>query len=298
MMFRGREIRQDHFIPCVHRSEKRKRRCCAIWDCKLHHCECIIGEHRNPVSARDCSECPDKRTAGQPEPVPEYTVSGQLAAITSLSPHPSRQARQQVCLQSWKDVGIRVVVINSRDEFKRLNWLGESVERIESDDTAGGYDRPVLRVNAIVNAGIETGGMFALLNSDIEIAGDVSPINRAMNSPDRLTIGVRQNHAVGAIKSTSIAETAGLDVFCMSPKLAETIPEMPLGIGKPGWDYWLPLHFRSIGVRFNWITQPLFFHEAHPRGWSVSDWDRGHDMIFEKYNQSIAGAFRQRLCEH
>jgi hypothetical protein len=136
-----------------------------------------------------------------------------------------------------------------------------------------------------------------LINSDIEVDGNASKLDEAIQNPDKLTIGVRYNHHPNK-KQRAVREPSGLDVFLMTPELAKTIPKAPFGIGKPVWDYWLPLHFRTVGVPFHWVDSPLFYHEKHRLGWSRHEWEIGRDFLNNQYGVKLgysSGEFRAGL---
>jgi len=298
MIFRGVEIKQDHFEPCIHRGAKRKIRCCGQWICRLHNTDCRLRRYDDAPNVLACNECDDKEV--EYHAIDRTTQSlGKLpvtlTAVTSLNPNPLRKDRQLKCLLSWLNVGIEVLAVNTSEEFDGMPWLNGIAEQFVSNETATAYDRPVQKVSSLIRAGMLTGRQFMLINSDIEINGDVSVLSSAIESQDRLTIGVRYNHQSGDGYESARRETAGLDVFVMTPEIAARIPSREFGIGKPAWDYWLPHQVRLNGVKFNWIQRPLFFHESHAVGWSASDWDRGHDLIMDHYGISIAGNFRSEL---
>ena len=203
------------------------------------------------------------------------------SAITSMNPNPLRAERQLLCIQSWLDAGLRVVVVNTADELSSMS-LPEGVHTVACDDLTTLYDRKTQLVSSLIRVGIETGGVFMLINSDIEINGDLSLLDEAMKHPDELTIGIRYNHQSWR-KDHPVLETSGLDVFIMTPEFAATLPAAPFGIGKPVWDYWIPHHFRSLGITFNWIRRRLFLHETHELGWSWQEWQQGADYIHQEY---------------
>lgn len=222
--------------------------------------------------------------------------AGRCCAITSLNPNPERRARQQRCLDSWRDIGLPIIAVNTAEEIDSLRRWHPFVEFRVSDSVSTEYDRPTQRIASLIDVGIAIGLQFMLINSDIEIRGDYELIETALSQPQSLTIGVRYNHYSLTTIDESQQEKYGLDAFLMSPELAATVPDMPFAIGKPVWDYWIPHHFRSLGCGFNWINTPFFFHESHPLGWSRSDWGLGADWMKEKYGVNVGDAdFRSLL---
>jgi hypothetical protein len=197
--------------------------------------------------------------------------AGRCVAVTSLSPNPERAARQSLCLQSWRDIGLEVITVDTES-------------------------KP--RIKALLDAGSATGLPFLLINADIEMYGDHKLIEAAIVHPEKLTIGIRYNHAPDAARGRSRKETAGLDAFLMTPEMAATVPDLPFTIGQPVWDYWLPYHFRSLGYAFHWIDSPLLFHATHEIQWSREDWVRGSAWLNDHYGVNLeygSTTFREGL---
>lgn len=227
---------------------------------------------------------------------------GKCIAITSLNPNPEKKERQRLCVQSWRNIGLEVIAVNTAAELARLDTgLSKLVHGHVSNTTPLEYKKPTQRISTIVKVGRQTGLPFLLINSDIEINGDPQVIIDALAEPEKLTIGVRYNHEPGQSIIAAEYEQWGLDCFLMTPDLAATVPNLPFGIGKPVWDYWLPHHFRSRGYRFHWIRRPFFFHERHPLGWSQTEWNLGARWMKEFYGLPLAQtsvAYRQTLNDH
>lgn len=220
---------------------------------------------------------------------------GKCVAITSLNPNPERWARQVKCLQSWLDIGLPVVVVNTMAELERMQ-LPSGVQSVCREILTTDYDRQTQLVSSLINVGIAIDLPFMLLNSDIEIQGRHEHITQALSNPDKLTIGVRWNYS-GKLQSAT-SEPWGLDCFLMTPAMAKTLPQMPFGIGKPVWDYWLPLHFRELGHAFNWIKEPFFYHEIHPIAWTQKEWLFGAETLRQQYGFSLfhdSATFRDSL---
>lgn len=229
--------------------------------------------------------------------VPVNYFAGRLVAVTSLNPNPARWDRQRKCLKSWVRHGLPVITVNTQDELDRLD-LPEGVRGVACENLTRHYDRPTQFVSSLTAVGRDAASPFMLINSDIEISGNVAVLDRALQHRDKLTIGVRHNHQVGQPLRTARFESSGLDVFLMTPDMGATVPEAPFGIGKPVWDYWMPQHFRSLGVQFHWIREPFFFHERHELGWSRSEWKVGCEYLGEMYDVHLgygSSEFRKSL---
>lgn len=238
---------------------------------------------------------PKKISIPMRAPTPGH-FAGKCVAITSLNPNPARWERQRLCLQSWIDFGLPVIAVNSRDELDAMS-LPAGVTGVVSEELTEGYDRKTQYVSTLIRVGKETGLPFMLINSDIEIAADHALLEKALGCSHKLTIGVRYNHE-SALRDQATREVSGLDVFLMTPDLAASVPHAPYGIGKPVWDYWLPQHFRSRGVEFHWINEPMFFHERHRLGWSRDEWQIGCEFLAAEYDVHLgygSSEFRKSL---
>lgn len=251
----------------------------------------------DPVAVRDAIDgdlaCEGAHNYGTPD---ANQFAGRLAAVTSLTPNPARLARQVHCIRSWQAWGIEVTAVNTAAEFAAIEGQPEGLRRVVCDSVALQYDRPTQYVHSLIGAGIERGLPFLLLNSDIEIYGNPSVLEAALQAPHSPMIGVRYNHAAGRHRYTGKIERWGLDCFVLTPTLAATIPFIPFGIGKPVWDYWLPYHFRQIGKTLSWARAPFFYHEEHALGWSDAEWQVGDSLMVDHYGVSVGSKrFRQDL---
>jgi len=225
--------------------------------------------------------------------------AGKLHAVTSLNPNPARQARQLKCLESLWNIGIPVIAVNTSEEFAAMSVAIKAlVIQHVSEDVTTEYDRPTQKIYTLMQVGRATGLPFMLINSDIEVYGDHSLIDAALDQPDKLTIGVRYNHVATQDREKAIVEQCGLDAFFMTPDMADTVPDLSFAIGKPVWDYWIPHHFKQLGYSFRWINTPLFFHEVHEVAWSQLEWDMGSEWLADHYGQTLeynSMAFRDSL---
>ena len=211
--------------------------------------------------------------------------SNRCVAITSLSPNPARAERQTRCLQSWRDIGLQVLAVNTAKEHESFtDALKAIVTPIVSDDLTTIFSRQTQRITALIDTGIATDISFLLINADIEMQGNHAAIEDALRVPDKLTIGVRYNYDAAASKRMAYREPDGLDAFLLTPEMASTIPrDSPCGIGKPFWDYWLPHHLRIEGYEFNWMSEPFLFHQNHKLQWSRSEWNRCGKWFANRY---------------
>ena len=205
-----------------------------------------------------------------------------IVAVTSIAPN--RFERQTVCLNSWKRFGLKIASIVERENVDLLRQDYPQVDFWFATD-----GRPKIRDMAMASAEF---GCVLLINSDIEIHGDQQIL---LNVIDRGVTGIRHNFVRHWWNGTR--ERWGIDVFSFTYHEAKSLPDLPLTIGQPVWDYWLLHHFRDADR--GWIADPLFFHRKHDLRWSRSDWERNAKVFSEHYAIPMdfdrSGEFRKQF---
>ena len=210
---------------------------------------------------------------------PQPPISG-LTAVTSLSLLPHHIKVQERCLQSWMDMGLRIVSGNSRDEIERLSSVYPYVEFVECRQSFA-YSRPTARIFDLMK--IDSGSIL-MINSDIEIHGSQSVLLDALDSKSNL-IGVRHNYDYGIFETK--AEQWGIDVFMLHEDQIATFPDLNFAIGHTMWDYWIPYHLQKINAKLQWMGDPFFFHKSHSIHWDKDAVSIGQQMIESHYGESI-----------
>jgi hypothetical protein len=201
-----------------------------------------------------------------------------FVAVTSLSILPKHLERQDVCLNSWKKFGLDIVALNSADDARQAAHY-KQVDWVITDRLSEKYPRPTVLIYDLARLSIKLGKPVLLINSDIEIYG---PQSRLKVQDKTLTVGIRHNYTDGLL--TAEREPWGLDAFIFTPEMAETLPDLQFGIGRPMWDYWIPLHFQRKGFHMDFVGEPFFYHKAHPVHWSHEDWCMGAEWVSLHYD--------------
>lgn len=219
-----------------------------------------------------------------------YEPITDFVAVTSLSPQPRDLKRQSRALKSWQRFGLTIVSVNNGLEVSRLRVLYPMVSNwIESpgDPQADGRQRiwDLARVANILNQPI------LLINSDIIIDGEQEDLTNHILG-DQAIVGIRNNVRNEQVRR----ERWGFDVFYLTPAITATLPKLQwLLIGKPGWDYWLPLHFLKRRIRATYLADRLFYHHCHPTRWTQEENRRSLELLAEHYQFPHIGRLRHRL---
>lgn len=225
------------------------------------------------------------------------TVS-KLIAVTSLSEMHYHIGRQRICLDTWRAVGLEIHVVNTTTQIKRLSAIYPQVTNwIPCDVTTSAFGKTTQQISRLARVAIDTDRTILLINSDIEILGNIATIIDKMGG-NKLVGGIRWNYEN---IETATREQWGIDAFVITPEMAATIsPAMEMQIGKPIWDYWLPLHFKRLGYDIELVGEPLFFHQSHPVLWNDKDMAIGIEIVKKQYridwaNERLRTEFRQTL---
>lgn len=216
----------------------------------------------------------------------QQSLDDHCIAVTSLSLLPHHRNRQSVCLDSWRRFGLSVIVVNRTEEIEELRSTYPQVGRWITNDTASEhYSRNLPRINHLADVATEINHTILLVNSDIEIYGDQRKIIEPL-SDDKQIVGIRWNYD-GQDHQSAKREQWGLDAFSFTPEFARSLPQLALVIGRPVWDYWIPLHSRTVGQEMHFIGDRLFYHQSHKMHWRQADWIMGAKMVNDTYGYML-----------
>jgi hypothetical protein len=195
----------------------------------------------------------------------------------------NRIDRQRFCVESWRKLGLPIVAVQCDEQVGQLRAIfGDLVDSFASlPAQPNAWGRPHLA--RVANHAKQTqDGPILLINSDIEIRDTPEQFASQWltDDADTLVCGVRRDHLQGSYKNA--IHPYGIDVFRITPAMAEKLTDCGFVIGSPGWDYWLPweLWLARFSVR---AADSQFMHEIHNLGYSDADVDIAHDLIFKRF---------------
>jgi hypothetical protein len=209
-------------------------------------------------------------------------TSRRMLAVTSFSPKPSKIERQVDCVKTWLSAGLQVVAVQNKDEIDDLRKYFPAVEFVETDRNAMKvFNRPCVLVKDMARVIGERRQNGILINSDIEIHCDGFMEKIGTVNANEIRVGVRHNYRKR--RDVCYEEPDGFDVFWLSPEMANDLPDLPLAIGVPFWDYWLPYHFIRRGFRVSIYDSPCFYHRYHTINWSDREYAKACRIIRRAY---------------
>lgn len=262
--------------------------------CKVVHKSCIDAESDRLSSVASYAEA-----VQHGETYSKGSLDRYVLAVTSLSPSQKALQRQTAALNSWVQFGLSIVAVQRGEEVASLRSVYPQVGTwIKCEESRGLYARETQLIKNLAMVANQTGRSALLINSDIEIYGRQDDLLSRLELPKSLVVGIRFNYAASG--THAYREKYGLDVFVLTPAMARSLPDSPLSIGRPVWDYWLPAHFQSLGYSMEFIGDPLFFHRAHCVNWTQDEWMLGAQWLESKYGEDVFSVatcvdFRQRL---
>jgi hypothetical protein len=197
------------------------------------------------------------------------TTGGAVGVVTSFMPR--RIEAQRAALQSWRAAGLSVVSVNSISEAVELrghfpdvtfNLIDRPIEDIRG--------RPFVPIRAMIQAAKESSAeICGIINSDIEFRGDESFFDVVRReAPGALVFGNRID-VTDATARSGKAFRNGYDFFFWSRENSDLLEETPMVLGLPWWDFWLPMHAHSQGLKIKRLVTSAMIHLVHPIGWDT-----------------------------
>jgi hypothetical protein len=205
-----------------------------------------------------------------------------MIAVTSIGFN--RIERQQYCIQTWKNKGLRVLAIQLPGETERLQSSFPNVEFKEYPNHTPIFSRTTPLIYNLIIQALEENDDILLINSDISIKDKYEFFNSKWTTEEKeLKIGIRLDGISGRKRRTR--QPHGIDAFKITKIMAEKLRDIGFQIGMPGWDYWLVYHFHLLGYNIVTSTSRLM-HEIHDVNWSKHDQYSYDPIVKEHYNMS------------
>lgn len=191
-----------------------------------------------------------------------------ITVLTSLSPDPASADLQRASVASWRAAGAEIVALQTEAELRSLGtWADIAMVASTGSNAYGGRFIPISRFMRWATAN-RSGQPVLLLNSDCRIVTNARAITELAA---RAGLVYLQRHDARADGSeTPMVE--GIDGFIFDGAMGDIWPESErLVMGKPAWDYALPLRALQSG-RTLWAPAfPTLLHTVHPLRWSDND---------------------------
>jgi len=199
-----------------------------------------------------------------------YEINENLPTfVTSISPHPSRQDDQRRAIESWLQLGARVVAMQSEADQQ---YVSDHFPHIEVRVTKDTVDQLRPTLNAMLSVAVHDSVNILLINSDIEIHDSEYKFERLWGHvpANVLQMAIRHDYTNNVNKATR--DLYGMDAFLVTPDMAVAFPSIPfLAMGLTHWDYVLPYVLSELGYTVAVCPTTGFLHKQHTHRWKWSD---------------------------
>lgn len=194
-----------------------------------------------------------------------------IYALTSLSPKPEQTNVQKECIKSWIAAGCEVFAFQSQQEMDRFppsEWEGVSFIEVE----ASKHYKPFIPISRITNWISSYYGYALVINSDCSITISSDELRNLVNHTNEgLTYLVRHDIDAGG---NATRQPHGIDGFLFATKNAMVMPQSEiLCMGKPWWDYVLPLAMVKYGKVIQSPQNMTLKHIIHSIRWSGEEYN-------------------------
>jgi hypothetical protein len=212
--------------------------------------------------------------------------------VTSLTPNPARLDRQREALQTWHNIGARIVVQNAPDELPDLQAQFPLVhEWVEGNQGAQ-------RVLGLLQTAAAQDGV--VVNSDVEVRGSKQAFQSAVRmGADELLLGLRWNYTEDHARAREFQW--GIDIVGVPAAWVDRLPgDLPYTIGQPMWDYAVPALLQRAGITPKLPHSRVFYHREHAQAWTPEAHAQGLRWLRDRLGepQWDAGKFRRSLDPH
>jgi len=201
-----------------------------------------------------------------------------IAIATSIPPRLVRHVNgrevgkeyQDRCVESWLMAGFRILSANFADEIPLLAQRYPQVHFLSIERPKSGWKAPA--IDDLLRAlAAQEEDIVGIINADILLGSSdwLNPIESAVHGA--IVAGRRVD-----IDSLDLqiheAYPFGFDFFFFEREAIPELTNRPFSIGKPWWDYYLPLVFRLRGLEIRLLVSPDAFHLKHPTAYDWPTW--------------------------
>lgn len=198
------------------------------------------------------------------------SIMSDITIATSIVPR--NLELQRAAVNTWLELGFRVISINSAAEAAIVAQNFPDITLKIIDRTAESVTgKPYVYFDDVCKALAESGAnICGIINSDIFLKADSEFADFAKDAAKTgLLFGSRID--VDSLENIDGEKYIyGLDFFFFDKKLIALYPESEFCLGAPWWDYWAPFVLMSRGVPCRELISPLAYHVRHETKWEGS----------------------------
>ncbi len=197
-----------------------------------------------------------------------------MKILTSLAPAPNKSSVQHLSINSWKALGFDVVSLNCPAEINKLKNEFD-VEFCPVNKTAieiVDLDKPYIPILAFIDYIRKCNDICCITNSDI-ILDNKADIAQAISLSEKSIVFGNRVDIKSPEDRSGNRYDPGFDYFIVRPQFEHIFfgYRPYVFMGRPWWDYWIPLIFIRAGINPILFKRDIAYHIKHDQVWDESD---------------------------
>lgn len=187
--------------------------------------------------------------------------------------------KQRKAMQTWTDMGFRIISCNAAEEVEKLQGVFPEVFFVELKRSGKELTgKPFPFIYDIVQAlkeHAQEDEICAVINSDIFIRNLSAKAVEEYLAANRNTMLILHRYDVEEEEDRSGAYYfSGIDVFCFLSSFLDSFPDRGFMLGRPEWDHWFLHEAVKAGMQVKEVKNKAAFHIKHKQRWSAKDSNR------------------------
>lgn len=177
---------------------------------------------------------------------------------------------QRTAINSWLNLGFKVISINSAEEAAIVSQHCPNIPVIIADRTAHpATGKPYVYFDDVRKSLVDLqSDICGIVNSDIFLSADAGFVDFISEvAEDGLLFGSRID--IDSMTNLDGEKFVyGFDFFFFSKKVLCLFPESEFCLGVPWWDYWAPFVPVARGIPCKELISPVAYHVRHETKWA------------------------------
>lgn len=196
--------------------------------------------------------------------------------------------KQKKAMQTWKDIGFRVISCNVIEEIEVLREVFPEVSFIElkrSGKESMGKPFPLIydMLQALKSNTQEEDKICGIVNSDIFLKNiSAEEIQAYFRVSDNRVLIMHRYDIDEEEDTKGEYYFSGIDVFFFERKYISMFPDKGFMLGRPEWDHWFLYEADNAGMQILEIKNKIAFHIKHRQRWTANE---SNQMASKQKNQ-------------
>lgn len=184
-------------------------------------------------------------------------------------------ANQQAALASWRQLGFKVVAVNSPADIAALRPDFPDLEFIPAyRDATAKYGKSYIYFHDLVEyCRQQPTAVWGIVKSDIILRGDGLVPFIAKEAAGAVVFGARVDVDEAGVADGS-ARSGGFDYLFFDSRAAACYPPEDFCFGLYWWDYWAVIMAIAGDVPAKWLVSPVAYHVKHAVTTDLALWHK------------------------